>query len=184
MERRHPRAQVLASASLAAERSAPRSRSRLPADRSWLSRWIDRCFTCSSVGLAPSSHPSAAGNGAPARLSPLPGGGGGVGSLGGLAATGPQRSKEGSADVGFMFQNDSVLLSQDMSQLAQLSVPALSQPLAATATQATRLSNNTSGEGGQSGGGDEAHDQFVVDGLAGLSDWEIRPEGEQLWEGG
>jgi serine/threonine protein kinase len=65
-----------------------------------------------------------------------------------------------------LFTNDSMLLSQEMSATSQLVLQ-----------QNPRLSNNsTVEEGGQSGGGEEARDHFATDGLATLSDWEIRPE--------
>lgn len=97
----------------------------------------------------------------PMRPSPLPSGSG----------LGPQ-SKKASASTeaggGILFTNDSMLMSQEMPSTAAIALQ-----------QNTRLSNNsTIEEGGNSGGGEEARDFFATDGLATLSDWEIRPEGE------
>lgn len=147
----------------------PASPTCLPADRSWLGRQIDRCFSCRSTVKLTSDPNEAAGaaGGSPLPLPPLPSGGGsGATPMARQVSKKPSASTEAGAAGGFLYTNDSMLLSQEMSGMSQLAMP-----------QNPRLSNNST-VGETSGGAEEARDHFVVDGLSTLSDWEIRPEGE------
>lgn len=145
----------------------PASPTCLPADRSWLGRQIDRCFSCRSTVKLTSDPNEAAGAAGGSPLPPLPsGGGGGATPMARQVSKKPSASTEAGTAGGFLYTNDSMLLSQEMSGMSQLAVP-----------QNPRLSNNST-VGETSAGAEEARDHFVVDGLSTLSDWEIRPEGE------